>query len=241
MAKGFTLRLGQLLFTLGMPSTLASRITDGDEARLKKPIDVLEMSVTADGFLFVTADDLGNPKFDLLYEPTHFSSFLSELSAASIKREAVLQLDTTGASAVLCLFNSWLNTKQAEVFEQDIRAGKMTFEEARDIRKEVFDVPSFARFFQNSWLADDMPKGKKGKRRCYSEDLEALYALACRIYHETPGTSFEEACYAATEQRPDLVPLSWKNDPDGNLKREATRYWDKSQYSQKNYREGRDK
>jgi len=241
MARGFTLRLGQHLFTLAMPSTLANRITDGDEARLLDPIDVLEMSITAKGFLFVTADDLGNPKLELLYEPTHFSRFLSELSAASMQREMIFRLNTTGASTILRLFNSWLNTKQADVFEEEIRAGKMTFEDARDTRKEVFDVPSFARFFQNSWLAGDMPKGKKGKRRSYSEDIEALYALACRIYHESPRISFEEACYAATEQRPDLVPLSWNKDPDGNLKREATRYWDKSRYSQKGYRERRDK
>ncbi|PIA68467.1 hypothetical protein CDR19_21105 [Ectopseudomonas toyotomiensis] len=240
MAKGFTLRLGELLITLGMPSTLASQLTDGDEARLKKPIDALEVSITAEGFLFVTADDLGNPKLELKYEPAHFDRFLSELSTASIPREAIFRLDTAGASTILRLFYSWLNTKQAAVFEEDIRAGKMTFEEARDIRKEVFDVPSFARFFQDSWLTGDMPKGKKGKRRSYSENIEALYALACRIYHETPRMSFEEACYSATEQRPDLVPPSWSKDPDGNLKREATRYWDKSRYSQKNYRERRD-
>lgn len=241
MARGFTLRLGQHLFTLGMPFTLASRITDGDETRLLEPIDVLGMSVNAKGFLFITADDKGDPKLELIYEPAIFSRFLSELNDLSIQHEALFNLDTAGTIAVFCLFYSWMNTKQAAVFEEDIRAGNLTFEEAREIRKEVFDVPRFAQFFQKSWLANDMPKGKKGKRRNHSEQVEALYALACRIYRETPSISFEDACYAATEQRPELVPLTWRKDPDGNLKREATRYWDKSQYSQKDYRERRDK
>ena len=48
--KGFTLRLGSDLYTLGMPNTLASRITDDNEDRLNAPIDVLVLSIIEDGF-----------------------------------------------------------------------------------------------------------------------------------------------------------------------------------------------
>lgn len=67
------------------------------------------------------------------------------------------------------------------------------------------------------------------------------WAVIERIYRETPGLSWESACYSATEQRPDFVPPSWRADPDGNLKREAARYWDKSRYSQLSYRQNRDR
>lgn len=241
MTRGFTLRFEGRLITLGVPSTLATAITDGDESRLQEPINVLEMSVTDEGFLFVTADDLGNPKLELKYDPMHFGKFISELNVASISREAIFRLNSTGASNILFLFYSWLNNNQAAVFERDIRARKMTFEAARELRVEVFDVPTFARFFHKSWLSGDMPKAKKGKRRKHSPEVEGLYALACRIYYETPRLSFEEACYTATQQRPDLVPSRWSKDPDGNLKRVAARYWDQSRYSQKSYRERRDK
>ena len=241
MTRGITLRLGQHLINLGMPTTLASQITDGDEERLKEPIDILEMSVCTDGFSFITADDLNNPKLELKYEPEHFARFLGDLSAASMPPSAVLNLNTAGACKILILFYNWLNEQQAAAFEQDIESGKLTFEEARDIRPEVFDVPAFQRFHAQRFKNGSMPKGRKGKRTTFRPEVEALYALACRIYRESPGLSWEYACYSATEARPDLVPQTWRSDPDGNLKREAARYWDKSLYSQLSYRQRRDR
>ena len=110
----------------------------------------------------------------------------------------------------------------------------------REIRKEVFDVPRFQRFLSKSFAGGDLPKRGKGKRRKHNQAVEDLYALACRIYKETPGISWEGACFTATETRPDLIPDSWKADPDGNLKREAARYWDDSIYTQREYRLSRD-
>jgi hypothetical protein len=240
LKRGFTLRLRPHLFKLGMPSTLANQITGGDEGRLQEPIDILEMSVSTDGFHFVTADDLGNSKWELKYEPAHFPRFLADLCAASMPPAAVFNLNTAGSCKILVLFFNWLNEQQAAVFEQDIESGKLTFEEARDIRPEVFDVPTFQRFHAQRFKVGNMPKGKKGKRVKYRPEVEALYALACRIYREDTALSWEDACYSATEARPDLVPQSWHSDPDGNLKREAARYWDKSPYSQLSYRQRRD-
>jgi len=139
------------------------------------------------------------------------------------------------------MFYDWCNAKQAEVFEREIRAGNMTFEEAREARPEVFDVPAFQSFHAQLFRANQLPKGKKGKRAKYRREVEELYAMASRIYRETPGLSWEAACDSATEQRPDLVPPNWRADPGGNLKREAARYWDKSKYSQLSYRQRRDR
>ena len=239
--RGFTLRLGNGLYTFGMPDALASQITDGDEKRLSQPIDVLQMSITHDGFLFVTANSAGKARYDLKYEPGHFKDFIQSLNKAGVPLAAILKLDTTGATQILRAFYNWLNHKQADEFERYIKAGELTFEEVRNIRKEVFDVPKFERFFTQSFKDGNMPTAKKGKRRTYSRAVEELYALACRIYRETSGLSFESACYAATVQRADLVPSTWQTDPEGNLKRDAARYWDKSPYSQLSYRMSRDK
>jgi hypothetical protein len=239
--KGITLQLGDDLYTLEMPDTLANQITRGDEKRLRQPVNLFGMSITDDGCRFVTTNDAGEPAHELKYAPERFDDFIQSMDAAGAQRTAILKLGTSGARQMLRTFYSWLNHKQAEEFERGISAGELTFDEARTIRKEAFDVPQFAQFFAQSFKSGNMPTAKKGKRRTYSRSVEELYALACRIYRETPGLSFESACSAATEQRADLVPSGWVLDPDGNLKREAARYWDKSQYSQKSYRERRDR
>lgn len=247
--RGIRLRLpsGSIL-TLGMPSALAKQVTGEDEERLERPIDVLEMRVEESRFWFALADDAGKPEYEFVYEPLPhdavgkpFDAFLAELAKAGITRPALQKLNTTGAEKVLNMFFAWCNAKQAEVFEREIRAGNMTFEDARESRPEVFDVPEFQSFHAQMFKADKLPKGKKGKRTKYRREVEELYALASRIYRETPGLSWESACYSATEQRPDFVPPSWRADPDGNLKREAARYWDKSRYSQLSYRQNRDR
>jgi hypothetical protein len=240
-SKGFTLRLENRLFSFPMPDALANQITNGDVARLRKPIDVLTMEVVEDGFVFVLANEEGKPENEVKYQPEHFGEYLQEIAKAGIPTETILSLGTTGAAGMLQTFFSWLNHKLAAEFERDIRSGKLTFDEARKIRKEVFDVPSFGRFFAQSFKNGDMPKGKRGKRTKYRREVEELYALACRTYRETAGLSWEAACFSATEQRPDLVPSSWCTDPDGNLRREAARYWDKSMYSQLSYRQSRDR
>ncbi|WP_339846834.1 hypothetical protein [uncultured Halopseudomonas sp.] len=240
MARGFTLKLDAGLYTFGMPTALASQLVDDDESRLASPISVKEMRVIPDGFLFVIDPNSGPPFYELKYEPEDFAEFLKELGQSGVSRSALLSLDTVGASSIFKTFYEWMNHKLAELFERDIKAGKLTFEEARELRKEVFDIPAFADFFKASWLAGDMPKGKKGKRRSFNRNVEELYAFASRIYRENQGKSWEDACGDAIEQNPGLVPAGWAADPEGNLKREAARYWDKSEYSQLSYRKARD-
>lgn len=234
-SKGLTLNVNGQIITLALPAVLAKRVVNDDEKQLEHPITVLEVSVTNTGFNFATAMGV------IHYEPEHFDDFTKDLGKAGVAHSSLLKLDTTGAAKILRAFYSWLNHKLAEEFERDIKAGTLTFEEARNIRKDVFDVPQFEHFFVQSFKAGNMPTAKKGKRRAYSSNVEELYALACRIYHETPRLSFESACFAATEQRSDLVPPKWCADPDGNLKREAARHWDKSPYSQLSYRQSRDR
>lgn len=241
-AKGFTLRLGSDLYTFGVPNTLASRITNGDEERLNAPIDVLELSIVEDGFIFVTANDENAPGHEIKYVPHCFGDFKKHLQTISLEAwPAVLKLETAGAAAILRLFYQWMNDKFAELAMAQIEGGELAFEDVREARKEVFKVPAFQRFVAEKYAADDMPKRSQGKRRKHVQAVEDLYALACRIYRETPSLSFEAACYMATEQRPDLVPPTWKTDPDGNLKRDAARYWDSSPYSQLSYRIERDR
>lgn len=240
--KGFTLRLGSDLYTLEMPNTLASQITNGDEDRLSTPIDVLSLSIADDGFIFVTTNDWGGPRYDVKYAPHCFPEFKKHLQTAlPVVWPAVLNLKTAGAAAILRLFYQWMNDQFSELAIARIEDGTLTFEDVREVRKEVFKVPTFQQFVAEKYAADDMPTRGTGKRRKHNQAVEDLYALACRIYRETPDLSFEAACYMATEQRPDLVPPTWKADPDGNLKREAARYWDGSRYSQLSYRMARDR
>lgn len=241
-ARGFTLRLGSDTYTFGMPNTLATRITGGDEDRLNAPIDVLVLSIVEDGFLFVTANDEGKPAHEVKYAPQCFPEFKEHMRTLSTGVwPAVLKLETTGAKAILKLFYQWMNDQFAELAMARIEDGALTFEDVREARREVFKVPAFQRFVAEKYAADDMPKRGIGKRRKHNQAVEDLYALACRVYRETPGLSFEAACYMATEYRPDLVPPTWKADPDGNLKRDAARYWDGSCYSQLSYRMVRDR
>jgi hypothetical protein len=241
MTRGFTLKLNDELYTFRMPSVLARQLVDDDESRLTSPINVKEMRVIADGFLFVINPNSSQPPYEVKYKPEDFEEFLKELDQSGAPISALLSLDMVGASNLFRAFYKWMNYKLAELFERDIKAGKLTFEEARELRKEVFDIPAFSDFFKASWLADDMPKGKKGKRRSFNRNIEELYATASRIYRENPGKSWEDACGDAIEQNPALVPARWAADPEGNLKREAARYWDKSEYSQLSYRKARDK
>lgn len=229
--------------TVGMPYTLASRICNCDETRLQRPFDAIEVSVIEKGFQFVLAIDDGQPPRKINYAPDHFDHFIDDTcKRTGMSRAAISGLNSNDAATLLRAFSDWLNHKQAEEFEREIRAGNLTFEEARKFRKEVFDVPSFKDFFAHSFKTDTMPKGKQGKRPKYRRNVEELYGLASRIYRESPGISWEEACYLAPEQRPDLIPENWDTDSAGDtLKREAARYWDKSQYSQLSYRESRDR
>ncbi|WP_147310751.1 hypothetical protein [Pseudomonas citronellolis] len=239
--RGFTLRLFGHRYSFGMPNTLADQITGGDRERLQEPIDVLELSVVEDGFLFVTANDAGEPAYELKYEPSDFPGFRQCIQTiAPWAWAATLKLDTPAAAAILHLFYHWINYKFAEIAEKLILKGEMTFEDVREIRSEAFQVPRFQRFFSESFVAESLPKRTKGKRRKHNPAIEDLYALACRIYKESPNLSWEAACFEATNRRADLVPASWRHDPEGNLKREAARYWDGSRYSQKDYRERRD-
>ncbi|GAC1034393.1 hypothetical protein thsps21_52220 [Pseudomonas sp. No.21] len=239
--RGFTLRILGHRYFFGMPNTLADQITGGIAERLQTPIDVLEISVEEDGFLFLTADDAGKPKYELKYEPKEFPGFKLQIQTMSPSFWATtLKLDTQASLKILHLFYHWLNHKFAESAEESIIKGELTFEDVREIRSEAFQVPSFQRFFSESFAAGNLPKRTKGKRRKHNSDIEDLYALACRIYRETPQLSWEVACFEATVRRADLVPASWRKDPEGNLKREAARYWDDSRYSQKSYRENRD-
>lgn len=242
--RGPTIRLGSMLYSFGIPDALAAQITDDDPRRLRTPIDALSLSVDEEGFTFILADDAtGEPKTELKYEPNRFKDFLVDIGIGQVGQQIanLSKLDPVASQQLLSVFFKWLNYKQSKVFESEIEAGVLTFEEAREIRPEVFDVPSFQRFHAEMFKQNQMPKRRKGKRAKYRREVEELYALACRIYRESTDLSWESACYAATERRPDLVPDTWRNDPDGNLKREAARYWDKSPYTQLSYRQQRDR
>ncbi|MCC6076041.1 hypothetical protein ACFPTX_16070 [Pseudomonas sp. GCM10022188] len=197
--------------------------------------------MVANGFRFLFADDSGELTGWISHYPERFGDFLDHMEAHGIPRAVALDSDTARATLGVRLFSDWLTNEKAIEFERDIRAGLLTFEDARRVHPGVFKAPAFQRFFALAFAAGKLPRGKPGKRRIHNPKVEALYALACRIYRETPGLSFEAACADATEQRPDLVPDTWREEPGRNLLREATRYWDKSPYSQLSYRQSRDK
>lgn len=225
-----------------MPAILAQQLTGEDPERLKTPLKARELRVAEKGFNFVIEGEEGRPDLEMIYEPVGFPLFLEEMSQLGISNEAILAYGskTAGAHKLNVVFRDWCDAKIATDFESAIKANKLTFEEARDIRKQAFDVPRFAAFFKERWLSGTMPKARKGKRRAYSQNVRELYALASRIYRQTPGISFEAACFEATAKRPDLIPAGWSKEPDDNLKREAARYWDKSPYSLLSYRQDRD-
>lgn len=201
---------------------------------------VTDASIESDGFRFIVGE-LDAPLGWLRYVPERFSDFLDYMEKNGIPRAVIFASDFERTRRGLRIFRDWLTKECTAEFERDIRAGHLTFEEVREIQPLVFDVPAFQRFHAQLFKAHCLPKGRKGKRTKYRPKVEELYALACRIYRETPGLSWESACYSATERRPDLVPKSWLADAGGNLKRDAARYWDKSRYSQLSFRQSRDR
>ncbi|SDU04742.1 hypothetical protein SAMN05216296_1471 [Pseudomonas pohangensis] len=234
---------------LGLPFTLASRICNDDEQRLQRPFDAIEVSVIEKGFQFVLAIDDGQPSPKIIYAPDHFDHFIADTcELEGTTRAAIYGLNSSDAATLLRAFSDWLNHKQAEEFEREIKAGNLTFDEARKIRKEVFDVPSFKDFFAHSFKTDTMPKGKPGKRTVHRQNVIELYALACRIYVENPGIRWSSyykkgtACHEAVKLRPDLVPRNWGGDDiskGDRLRREAERTLDKGPHSQLTYRKSR--
>jgi hypothetical protein len=224
--------------TVAIPYTLASRVSDGCEERLLRSFDALETRVIEDGFVFRLASDTGGPAKLLTCRPEHFNTFLAE---EGMINSDLLNLDSDGAASILLAFCKWGYKKQAEEFERDIMAGELTFEEVRTISPEAFNSPNLQKLLASRFKTDTMPKSRRGKRFKYRQAVHELYALACRVYRETPGLSFENACGDACDARPELVPGAWINDPGGNLKREAFRHWDVSTHSQKSYREFRDR
>ncbi len=239
---GFTLRMpGGSIAAVRMPFELAKALTKGNVERLQQPIDVEAMHADMVGFWLFLA-----PAIDVVsqcvyrYMPEHFPQFIADQIKAGATQAQLQTKDTQQALAILAKFDDWSAIKQAEVFERDILAGKITFADAKEINPKAFRVPSFQAMLAQHYFSG-MPAGKKGKRKTHSPTVLELYAVACRIYRENPEISFETACMDAVEQRPDLVPVSWRNDPAGNLKRESIRTWDKSIHSQKSWREDRDK
>ncbi|SFJ07912.1 hypothetical protein SAMN05216206_3459 [Pseudomonas guineae] len=225
------------VITLSAPYTLASQLSDGCEERLLRPFNALRTSAKEDGFAFCLAGDSGERVRQLTYKPDHYSAFLCDQGVLGCD---ALSLDSEAAADLLLAFGEWLNSKQAEEFERDILAGDMTFEEARAISPKAFNMPRLQKLLVERFKTDSMPKGRPGKRTKYRREVEELYGLACRIYRETPGISWEEACDESTSKRPELVPATWIKDPGGSLEKQACRYWDKSNYSQKTYRDSRD-
>lgn len=226
-----TFKLPTGLFRFSAPDTLPS----GDLP--KHPL------LVTDGFIAEGGFSLSSPSAGgwFTYLPDHFERWLDYMDRFGVSRSVLFAADFLKSAVALGLFKRWALTETANEFERDIRAGSLTFEEARDICPDVFKVASFQQFHSLRYAAYQMPQRKKGKRPRYCPREEALYALACRIYKENHDSSWEGACYAATVQRPDLVPEKWRKDPDGNLKRAAARKWDKSVYSQLSYRQSRDK
>ncbi|MNZ95180.1 hypothetical protein D3C78_1143140 [compost metagenome] len=241
MFQGVTLRIRGLgTVDISIPETLTRGMIEGvDEHRTRQPFDVQDMRILEDGFYFLVDIDDDCPSGYFRISLEKFSHFLEDLERCGMKRDKVLTLEGAKAAVFVPLYRRWITEQFASECERAIRSGELTFEEARKIRKEVFDVPWVRKFFAECFKSGNMPQGKKGKRTKHRREVEELYALACRIYRENPDHSWEAACYLATEQRPGLVPASWETDPDGNLKREAARYWDKSPYSQLSFRQSR--
>ena len=226
-----TLKLPKATIFFPMPDTLPS----GELP--KHPLPVSDAFITENGFSFVIPSIGGW----IRYLPELFERWLEHMGRLGVTRDVLFAADLIATSGAVQRFKEWLQAEAASEFERDIRAELLTFDEARDICPDAFKVPSFQRFLSESFAAKQMPRQKKGKRPTFCPLERDLYALACRIYKENLDSSWEGACYAATMQRPDLVPEKWRKDPDGNLKRAAARKWDKSNYSQLSYRLSRDR
>lgn len=232
---------GVVTHTVTLPQTLAEGLADAE--RLARPFNVSRVRVIPQGFLFTLAPDGDSPRDfpggELRDVREDFPAFLRAMEEVGLPPARALQFEGEPAIGLLVSLGRWLDHQAAADFERDIRAGAITFEEARDIRPAVFDVPHFQAFLAQCFKSNSMPKGRKGKRFTYSANVENLYALACRLYSDDPKLSLESACWAATEQRPDLVPPTWQAAPDETLKREALRIWDKSRWSQLGLRQRR--
>lgn len=224
------------------PDTLLSGQFE-DDSRFDRPFNVIGVRIFSEGIIFEVTEDDGTPLWPLRVPIFRFPAFLNDMTRLGLIEniETLHTIPHAEAMKFIPRFQNWLTIVLAQQFELEIKAGNMTFEEARKFRKDVFSVPSFRCHYEECFASGKMPKGKKGKRRIHSPNIENLYALANRIHKEDPTLSFEAACWDAVEQRPDLVPDSWKIDPGGNLKREASRFWDKSPYSQLTFRQNRDR
>jgi len=217
-------------------NTLASAVTEGDEARLASPIDVLAAEANENGFVMVIGLEPGHPDYGrhFRYYPNGFDEFLLSWEKLNVSRQELFDLDTNGTAMLLYAFIEWADERNASEFKQAITAGSLTVNDVRKIRPDVFNLPHFAEF-----AAGDLPPGKRGKRAANRPDEFELYALTCKLYRDSSVMSLAAACSKAIELRPDLLPSTWDLDeaPD-TLKRRVASYWDKSLFTHFSYRVG---
>jgi len=151
--------------------------------------------------------------------------------------------DPLSGEAACLAWSEWLAKRRehnAQVLLAKIKAGEITFLDAREQWPELFDHPRVQGALAAAFVADRHHQRKRGKRAKIPESTWRLYAWASLYYARRMEDSWEMACERACEKHPDLVPPGWGADPGGNLKRLATRELDRDyKRSQARYRRDR--
>ncbi|MFB8830263.1 hypothetical protein ACE0DR_15275 [Azotobacter sp. CWF10] len=122
-------------------------------------------------------------------------------------------------------FHQWATPKAAEQAIHCIEEGAGTIDEIAKLFPKLQHVEAFRDYVAGRVLTGTMPKrrrGQRGKSLKIRRAIIELYALACTIREETPRLSWQAACEAACNRRPEWVPDTWKDgDPAGRLSKEA--------------------
>lgn len=235
--RGITFRLpnGDTLQE-DVPWLVASALLGYATDRLANPIHVHEVHLLEDGFS-LAVDAEGGSWQTILFTPRGFKHFRDEI----LSRQELEPNDSIEASTLLVIFVAVGNDIVARTARSQIEAGLFCFDDAREDLPEVFRDQGFRDFFAESYVSEDLPLSRKGKRSQFHAGAIELYELAVSFTAKTPGMSWDAACEKAVEQGHDLVPKSWQSDPVGNLKRETNRKIEHSQWSLSGWRKPQDK
>ena len=147
-----------------------------------------------------------------------WSEFLDRLAEA--------RYEGTAACEVWLEWLEHCRTTNVELILRAVENHDLTFRDIAEIDSSLFDDVRIRDDIVESIKRGDLRQMTRSEPPVPSE-LWELYELASFLYVSREENSFEAACDAACEQRPDLVPPSWGRDPGGNLKKQAIRRMDR--------------
>ncbi|UVE16812.1 hypothetical protein NVV93_14575 [Pseudomonas sp. LS44] len=218
-----------------VPWQVASALLGVTCEQLADPIQVHEVRLLDDGFS-LAVDDKDGLWQTILFVPRWFSRYRNTI----LSRQELEPKDSIEASNMLVLFVVASNDLVSRRTRKLIEAGLVDFDDVKNDLPEVLFHPEFMPFLVEKF-SEGMAPANKSWKQPDPELGHELYELAVAIQVKAGKLSWNKAMAQAIEQRPDLVPASWRSDPADSLKKATQRSIEKSRFSLKGWRRPGDK